>query len=363
MIKKCRSCYSNKIVKVGGLGDIAISDFTDQPQFGPKYPLNLVYCEECTLLQLDSTTPRELLYKSYWYESRLNPVIVNDLKEIAKLCKGSVISIGENDGTLLQNVKGKIKIAVDPSNIIPKGATTFFNGYWENYYSDSKVDTIVAIACLYDLPDPNEFIRNITKYLNPKGIFISQLMTLQPMIENNDIGNICHEHIEYYSYKSLVNLFERHGLEIFKVEKNNVNGGSYRIFARHFKKGSIDFKEKEYTAEDIKDFFKRVEANKNAFMNWVNSWNSDEKVYGYGASTKGGIITQYYGATPKAVVDVNDRKTGKYAFGDSLVIDKIPDDCDYLWVFPWGFIDFFRKKEKNYKGKWVTTIPEFKIYD
>ena len=70
--------------------------------------------------------------------------------------------------------------------------------------------------------------------LDKNGIFVAQLMCLKSMIEKNDLGNICHEHIEFYSHKSLKFLFEKNGMEIFKIEENDVNGGSYRIYCRKF---------------------------------------------------------------------------------------------------------------------------------
>lgn len=355
MIKECRICNNTKLIKIGSLGKIAISNFTDNPQKGKKYPLELVYCKQCCLLQLAHNTPRRLLYKNYWYQSHINPVIVNNLEEIARFCRGTHIDIAANDGTLLKYSKAKVKIAVDPSNIKPDGFK-WIQDYWENVRT-VKADTITAIACLYDLPAPDKFIKNVKRHLNPKGIFIAQLMTLHPFLENHDIGNICHEHLLYYSYKSLARLYEQNGLEIYKVEENNLNGGSYRIFARHYKKGSIKFSEKTYKVKDLKNFFKKIEDNKNKMIKFMKK----HLVVGFGASTKMGTIVQYYGITPGVIVDVNPDKIGKYTVSGAKIIGKIPEDTKYLWVFPYGFIDYFKQKEKNYKGKWITTIPEFKI--
>lgn len=358
-IKKCRICNNKKLVQIGSLGRIAISNFTKNPEQGNTYPLELIYCQDCTLLQLSYNTPRRLLYKNYWYQSHINPVIVADLKEIAGECKGVHIDIGANDGTLLKYSKAKIKIAVDPSNIKPDGFK-WIQDYWENV-ATKPADTITAIACLYDLPNPNKFMRNITAHLKLEGVFIAQLMTLHPFIENSDVGNICHEHLLHFSFNSLVRLYEQNGLEIYKVEQNGINGGSYRIFARHYKSGSIKFKEKEYTTQDLKDFFKRIEENRTDMVQFLGGTS----VYGYGASTKANTILQYYHiyyGLLKGIVDINPNKKGRYTIGTNIpIINKIPNDCKYLWVFPYGFIDYFKKKEKNYKGKWITTIPKFKI--
>lgn len=358
-IKSCRICGNNKLVKIGSLGPISISNFTESPKQGTEYPLELIYCQNCTLLQLAHNTPRRLLYKNYWYQSHINPVIVENLKEIARECKGVHIDIAANDGTLLKYSKAKHKIAVDPSNIKPDGFT-WIQDYWENV-TTPPADTITAIACLYDLPNPNKFLRNIKAHLKPKGVFIAQLMTLHPFIENNDVGNICHEHLLYFSYKSLVKLYEQNGLEIYKVEENSINGGSYRIFARHYRKGSIEFEEKQYTVKGLRHFFRQIEKNRADMIHFLEG----KSIYGYGASTKANTILQYYridNRLLKGIVDINPSKKGRFTIGTKIpIIDAIPKDCEYLWVFPYGFIDYFKKKERDYKGKWITVIPEFKI--
>lgn len=361
-IDECRICHNKELIHIGSLGDIAISNFTKTPEPGDKYPLELVYCDKCTLLQLAHNFPREKLYQNYWYESHISPVINSDLQEIALYSdqKERHIDIGGNDGTLLSHSTAKYKISVDPSNISPGKDISWYHEYWEDYdYSMNKADLITAIAVLYAIPDPNVFIANVTRHLAPDGIFIAQLMPLQPMIENNDVGNICHEHLEYYSYEALSTLFELNGLEIFKVEKNNINGGSYRVFARHYKKGSIDYKEKEYTVEELKDFFKRIEWIKWELRNFLDMIPG---TYGYGASTKANTILQYYGLYRLPIIDIHPDKIGKYPIcGEEPIINKIPEDAQYLWAFPYGFIDFFRKKEIEYKGKWVVTMPTFEI--
>ena len=95
-----------------------------------------------------------------------------------------------------------------------------------------KPKLITAIGMFYDLEDPSKFIKDINLTLDDKGIFIAQLMCLKSMIEKNDLGNICHEHLEYYSYKSLIYLFETNGFQIIKVEENEINSGSYRIYCK-----------------------------------------------------------------------------------------------------------------------------------
>ena len=88
------------------------------------------------------------------------------------------------------------------------------------------------------------------------------------MVAKNDIGNICHEHIEFYSIKSLKFLFETNGLEIFKIEENEINGGSFRIYCRKFKTGSIKLPN-ENILKMMKDFVYRVKENRKITLNFI----------------------------------------------------------------------------------------------
>ena len=220
-----------------------------------KAPLELVHCKECDLLQLKHSAPQELLYKGfYWYRSGVTNTMKKGLKDIfnvgkkvANLQKGdAVLDIGANDGTLLKNFKDSnyYTIGCEPaknlSKELKKNCKVLMKDFWnfENFtklqkkYKFKKPKLITAIGMFYDLEDPSMFINDINKALDDDGIFIAQLMCLKSMIEKNDLGNICHEHLEYYSYKSLIYLFENNGFQILKVEENNINSGSYRIFCK-----------------------------------------------------------------------------------------------------------------------------------
>src|SRR5207249_3007260 len=131
-----------------------------------------------------------------------------------------------------------------------------------------KAKVVTAIAILYALEDPNAFMRDVREALADDGVFVAQLMCLGPMLENNDLGNICHEHLEYYSVQSIEQLLEAHGLEMFKIEKNAVNGGSYRIFARHARGEALVFAE-AYTPADVHEFARRVDANRERCVRFI----------------------------------------------------------------------------------------------
>jgi len=308
----------------------------------------------------------------------LNQKIITDLKEIAgeiqKLKPGGIIiDIGANDGTLLEHLPPEFKkIGVEPAKNLQKELVKYADevicDFWENVETE-RADVITAIGMFYDSENPNLFIENVRKHLKPDGVFIAQLMTLHPMIEQADLGNICHEHLEYYSYPALKYLYEKNGLEIFRVVENDINGGSYRIFARHYRDGSIKYGE---PAPDFEEFANRIEVNKNDTLSFLfDCKKKGKKVYAYGASTKGNTILQYYGITRdlvKGVAEKSQEKYGKQTVGSRLLIHSehiARSDADYMWVLPYAFIDGFYEREAKFRakgGQLFVCTPEFKLY-
>jgi len=278
----CRLCGSNSLRDVFSLGEQYINDFVPQEKVGKglKAPLDMVVCDKCSLLQLRHTAPQELLYsRYYWYRSGVTDTMRKGLQDITGAIEGMVelspgdvvLDIGANDGTLLASyaTKGIHKVGCEPANnlieMLKENTEYVMHDFWnyERYmelakqWGFGKAKVITAIGMFYDIDDPNKFIKDAQLALADDGIFIAQLMCLTPMLNKNDIGNICHEHLEYYSLDSLKYLFEKNGLEMFKIEENDINGGSYRIFARHYKGKGISYGEK-ITLDDIMAFAKRV---------------------------------------------------------------------------------------------------------
>ena len=234
-----------------------------------------------------------------------------------------------------------------------------------------KPKIITAIGMFYDLEDPNKFIRDAAKSLHDDGIFVAQLMCLKSMIEKNDIGNICHEHIEFYSLKSLKYLFENNGLEIFKIEENEINGGSYRIYCRKFFKGSIKL-QKENIKLMMQKFVRRAKENKKKMVEFIrNQKKLNKTIYLYGASTKGNTLLQYYQLDSSDIPYAAERspeKWNKYTVGSGIKIiseNKARKlNPNYFLVTPWGFINEFIKREANWLrkgGKFIVPFPKLKI--
>lgn len=392
----CRLCGSANLLDVMSLGEQYINDFVPIEKLGKgqKAPLELMMCQDCSLLQLRHTAPQELLYsRYYWYRSGVTDTMRRALQDITEkieaivpLSFGDVVlDIGANDGTMLSTFskEGIKKVGCEPANNLidqlKNNADFVMHDFWSyESYMDlakqsgfGKAKVITAIGMFYDLEDPNKFISDACKALTVDGIFIAQLMCLSSMLKTNDVGNICHEHLEFYSLESLKYLFETNGLEIFRIEENGINGGSYRIFARHYKGTGISFDEK-ITIEDIKAFAKRVEENRNRCVRFIKEEVSKGKtVYVYGASTKGNVILQYYGLDNtiiSAAAERSPEKWGKFTVGSWIPIVSEEEarkaNPDYFLVLPWGFFPEFYIREKAWReggGKFIVPLPEFKV--
>ena len=394
--KTCRLCGADKLTEVFSVGNQYINDFVPSEKVGQglKAPLDLVICDECSLLQLRHTAPQELLYsRYYWYRSGVTDTmrealrnITSEIADTVKLKEGDVVlDIGANDGTLLATytAKGIHKVGCEPADnlveALRENTEYVMHDFWDykNYmelaahWGFGKAKVITAIGMFYDLEDPNKFIADAKNALTEDGVFVAQLMCLIPMLEKNDLGNICHEHLEYYSLETLKYLFEKNGLEMFKIEENDVNGGSYRIYARHYKETGILFDEK-VTKQDILDFGKRLQDNRDKCVAFIKEKVAKgKKVYVYGASTKGNVILQYFGLDNKLITAAAERspeKWGKYTIGTWIPIvseDEAREaQPDYFLVLPWAFFDEFYEREKEWRekgGKFIIPLPEFRV--
>ncbi len=395
-VEHCLLCKNKKMKEIFSLGNLFVSNFVKRKEIKKalRVPLKLLYCNKCTLLQLAHIAPQELMYKRYyWYRSGVTKTMRSGLKNLfkeslkhVKLKKNDVVlDIGANDGTLLNYYKKRkfITIGCEPArnlqSSLKKKCTYILSDFWSKAKLNKillkkklkKPKIITAIGMFYDLEDPNSFIKDAADSLDVNGIFIAQLMCLKSMIEKNDLGNICHEHIEFYSLKSIKFLFEKNGLEIFKIEENDINGGSYRIYCKKFNKGSIKIPNENVPAL-MRGFVKRIKKNKQVTLSFINKKiKENKKIFLYGASTKGNTVLQYYGIDNKMIPFAAERspeKWGKYTIGTGIKIisEKMARALkpDYFFITPWGFVNEFIKRERKWLkggGSFILPFPKFKI--
>ena len=410
----CRICGSKNLTSILNLGEQYFANYSpksnDVVPFEEKIPLELVRCDKsidpksCGLVQLRHTTPPNLMYDRYFYRSGINQTMTNNLNEIAKQAISKiklnpndiVIDIGCNDGTLLQNYKELPirSVGFDPAKNMVQfskqtGATIiteFFSAeeFIKNYGSE-KAKIITSIAMFYDLEDPNQFVDDISKILHPDGIWILELSYLPLMLSQNAFDTIVHEHLEYYHLDALEFLLSKFNLKVVDIQLNDINGGSFRVVVQH-KEKPINHKSREYITElqekeknlnlsgnqPFDDFITKINNEKDKLVTFIkNEVSAGKTVHGYGASTKGNTLLQFYNLDKKFIQFIADRnpdKWGRRTIGTDISIISEEEshsmNPDYFLILPWHFINEFKEREKSYLkngGKLLVPLPEFKI--
>ena len=404
-ISKCRSCEYDKLKEYLNLGKQALTGvfLKNKNQKITSGNLSLVFCENCKLLQLSENFDQKEMYGSnYGYKSSLNPTMVNHLRSkaiklqmIADLSnKDTIIDIGSNDGTFLSFFnKNYNLIGVDPTiskfkndykkNII-KVLGFFSENLLKKHLLKKKAKLITSIAMFYDLEDPLSFAKQIYNSLDKDGLWHFEQSYMPDMIKNISYDTICHEHLEYYSLKSVKYILDKTDFKIIDIQLNKVNGGSFALTVAKKKSKKFDksklidwlHKKEEISncndVKTIKSFALEVYKHKKLFKDLILNLNDmGKKVLGYGASTKGNVILQFCNINNKLmpyIVDINPYKRNKYTPGTNIKIindlDLKTKKFDYLVVLPWHFRDFIIEREKNYlkKGKkLIFPLPDIEI--
>jgi hypothetical protein len=401
----CRLCGASEFVSVLNLGEHALTGVfpASTDELISKGPLELVWCQACTLLQLaHSYDPGEMYGDNYGYRSGLNRSMsehlarkAHGLEELVRLSPGDVVlDIGSNDGTLLKSYSPeRIRlIGIDPTaakfaEFYPIGAEVvpeFFSAEAFRSISGTPARIITSVAMFYDLDDPVAFAQDVRECLAPDGVWHFEQSYMPSMLRLTAYDTVCHEHVEYYSLATVHRILEEAGLTLIDVRFNRVNGGSFAVTAA--RKGSpiraddvlIDwFTSQEeriglHTPAPFRRFEERVFQHRTDLVELVRRLRSDgATVMGYGASTKGNVLLQFCGfnsADIESIAEVNPDKFGHVTPGSGIPI--VPEDQmrerqpDYLIVFPWHFRDNIIEREERYLkngGRMIFPLPEIEI--
>ncbi len=407
----CRVCGSRALTPVIDLGlqhlqGSFVKPGMEQPP-GRRIPCEIVRCDPsqdenaCGLLQMKHTVPPSILYSNYWYVSGTNQTMRDHLKGIAldavRIASRSqmpeprsrVLDIGCNDLTLLKEFPETWEcIGIDPSNAVPdKGPGNI--QVISDLFPSAKLgnrpyDVITSIAMFYDLEDPVAFCQGIQSLLKPTGFWIVEMAWMPQMLLNNSYDTICHEHLEYYSLCVLERIMHMAGLEIFRAELNDSNGGSIRCFVKHeqgqFKCSEHDaltmrhIREMEFDLELDTDkpyasFQSRIENHRDELMNLLRSIKRIGKsIHLYGASTKGNTLLQFCGIDSRLIdcaADRNPMKHGAMTLGTNIPIvseeESRARNPDYYLVLPWHFRKEFLEREKGSPTRFIFPLPKVEI--
>lgn len=398
------------------LGNLYVSDFiseTQVPRAG-KYDLSICIDKRYGAARLANTTPTEVMFGKYWYRSGTNHTMRKELENIVEsildvhpMKENDIwIDIGCNDGTLLSYVpKEFYRIGVDPAdstfveyskehaNAIVQDYFTYKNVKHIRPFKQRRAKVITAIAMFYDLEEPEIFLKDIYKSLDDDGLFVMQMSYTPLMIQQLAFDNICHEHVYYWSLSSMQKLLKKNHFRIVACEINNTNGGSFRLFVKKSNAPLNTFGTQSHrdvcqlmmeailcTERKMKidqeqvwiEFFNRIEALKHKTVSFIKEQKANGKIIcGYGASTKGNTLLQYFGIDNTMIDAIAERSPYKYGLktiGTNIPI-KSEDEVrnmrpDYMLVLPWHFINEFKSRESEYLaagGKFIVPCPKFEI--
>jgi len=396
------------------LGDFYVSDFVkEQPTDRKKYSLNLYRDSRVNAPRLQNIAPPETMWGQYWYRSGINASMTKELRRIVeeitdrvKLKEGDAwLDIACNDGTLLSFVPEKCeKFGIDPaddtylaeSSKHAKVAQTYFTREAFRGLTDKKAKVITCIAMFYDLDDPEPFVQDLYNSLDNNGTLVLQMSYTPLMIEQMAFDNICHEHVYYYDLYSIWQLFcdrPDSRFKVMDVSLNDTNGGSFRIYLQkeealdssfgtqplrdvcHMRIRNVLATEDKLRIDDFnvwQEFGNRLQALKKEVRTFIADERAKGKtVWGYGASTKGNTLLQYFELDVTMIDAIAERSP--YKFGLRTIGTDIPivseDEMraakpDYLLVLPWHFIDEFQEREVEYLkngGAFIVPCPDFKV--
>ncbi|HEX3856576.1 MAG TPA: class I SAM-dependent methyltransferase [Verrucomicrobiae bacterium] len=403
---KCRSCGSPDAALILDLGLQPLANnlltAADLAKPEPKFPLRLAVCKSCWLLQITDLVPPVELFSEYLYFSSFSDLMLRHAREAAEKYiaefglnpQSLVVEIASNDGYLLQNfVKAKIPcLGIEPAANIAKvarekGVETIEAFFGRNIAAklageNRQADLILGNNVFAHAPDTNDFVAGLKKMLKPDGRIALEFPYGVEFIEHNEFDTIYHEHVFYFTLTALQPLFARHGLEIFRVERLPIHGGSLRLFAGHTGAHAVESSVTKLLADEkrkgvdslacYEGFASQVHSIKRELADLLAKLKREGKrVAAYGASAKGSTLLNFFGVGGDDldfVVDRSTYKQGRLTPGTHLPIlppeELLKHRPDYTLLLTWNFADEILAQQKPYRdagGKFIIPIPKIKI--
>lgn len=399
---KCRSCGEKKLVSILDLGKQPwCNDFLSKERVGKekRYPLHLVCCSECDLLQLDHTVPKETMFSDHCYLSGVTKTLKQHFYEVAEenvnqfnIKKNDlVVDIGGNDGTQLLQYKKlgienllNVECSKRVSDVSRKNGIRTITEYFNKecvhqWLSANSVKLYNASGVFFHLEEIHSVIEGIKLSLKNDGALIVQFMYAGTMIEKMNFDTIYHEHLLYYTLSSLHNLLKRYDLEIFDAYYSEIHSGSIIAKITHTS-SPLNIKtnrfvklweqDKKYTIEEFHKFAEKIIKKKNKLKNYLTELKKDGKIiYAYGAPAKGNTLLNYFDIDKTLIdkaVEINEMKIGNYlpASHIPIVRETKEDNPDYYLLLSHNFEEEIIKRNQDIidKGvKFIIPFPEIKV--
>jgi len=388
----------NKFLDLG-MQPIANNFLTDYSQVYNEYKYRLVvtFDEETKLVSLGEFVPPEMMFnESYVYHSSMSQTMRTHFSEAATDFKKEfnlkkVLEIGSNDGVFLRHFSPSVACAVEPcSNFAQMTNEMGFHtapSFWNKktaaqiVLERGKQDLIFSANCMCHVQELDEAFAAIKNTLSSQGVLVFEDPSLLQMIERGSYDQIYDEHAHIFSVTALRNLLDKESLEIFRVEKLSVHGGSNRIFVSH--KGTREVEgsvashlEEEHTAglgelSAYKRFAAQVEQSKEQLVGLLRELKrTGNKIVSYGATSKSTTVFNYCGITSELIdyiVDTTPSKQEKLSPGVHIPVispeEGFIETVDYAFLGAWNFEKEIVDKEKEFfkRGRFISHVPYVRI--
>lgn len=375
-LTKCRTCLSHKLLEILDLGFQPLANAlkdnsSDKGEI--KYPLRLVQCSDCSLVQIDVNVKPELMFSNYNWVTGTSQSSTEHCENFARRTlqifeyfPKSVLEVGSNDGTLLKaflHKKVNLLVGVDPAeNLTSEYGTGIFaeNTYFDSINADKihdkygKFDVVIARNVFSHVPDFNAVISGVSKLIDSSSIFLMEFHWVHDILWNLHYDSIYHEHTYYHSISSVSNVLKNYGLEIFDAFKSPISGGSVVVVASRNPKPVTPelIRMREFEAisriSDYKcwaEFGEKALGNLRQIASVIDSY-SGKRICAFGASARSSTILNAIGDHALKILSVaenNPRKWGKFSPGIGLPIESVEDMLsrkpDLIILFPFNFKD------------------------
>jgi SAM-dependent methyltransferase len=405
-IEHCQVCGAKDLKAVLFVG--YIPPVNTMPAVGsvaveqPAYPLELLRCPKCTLVQIGLEVAPEVLFpESYPYLSGTTRILRDNFADLQResstflgLAKGGlVMDIGSNDGTLLAPFAeaGYAVLGIEPSqagDVARKRGIDTLQAYFNLATvrsvraSRGQAQLITAANVFAHIGDIHSVVDGILELLAPRGVFVSESHYLLDLVQTLQYDTIYHEHLRHYSLGSLAHLLAAHGLEVFHVKRIPTHGGSIRVYAARKGERAVQPSVAERRADEeqaglqsgaaLTDFRARVVCSKLELHALIAPIKArGERIYGIGAPSRASTLINYTGLDDgmiDAVMEVaSSHKLNKYIPGTRIpVLDEarlFADQPEYALLLSWHIADELAKnlRGKGYKGRFIAPLPQPRI--